>query len=321
MNTVGDGSVYIPPCPGLRLRRRTAVTQADALVLFGASGDLAGRKLLPALYQLAAGGKLNLPVVGVARSAWDDDGLRGYATRSVKATGEPVDSQALRRLLDRLMMVSGDYRDPATFTALARRLSQAGAAHPVHYLAVPPDLFATVIEGLAAAGLHRGARVLVEKPFGRDLASARRLNRVLYRSFPETAIFRIDHFLAKETVENLFAFRFANSFLEPIWNRHYLANIQVTLAEDFGVAGRGGFYDSVGATRDVGQNQRLQVLTMSALQPPADATAEALRDEKVKVVKAMPAVRQDQLVRGQYQHYRDEAVVASDSTTDTYAAL
>ena len=253
----------------------------------------------------------------------DDDGLGGYATRSVKATGEPVDSQALRRLLDRLMMVSGDYRDPATFTALARRLSQAGTAHPVHYLAVPPDLFATVIEGLAAAGLHRGARVLVEKPFGRNLASARRLNRALYRSFPETAIFRIDHFLAKETVENLFAFRFANSFLEPIWNRHYLANIQITLAEDFGVAGRGGFYDSVGAIRDVVQNHLLQVVTMLAMEPPADATAEALRDEKVKVVKAMPAVRQDQLVRGQYQHYRDEAGVGwpTPSTVPRTASL
>ncbi len=261
--------------------------RAGALVLFGATGDLARKKLFPALYHLAAAKQLGAPVAGVAVSDWDDARLRGYATEAAQAAEGQVDGPVLDELASGLAMVSGDYREPATFAALARRLAEVGAVRPVYYLAIPPGLFPVVVQGLAQAGLSQGARVVVEKPFGRDLASARELNRVLHQVFPERSIFRIDHYLGKEPVENLLVFRFANSLLEPIWNRRYVASVQVTIAETFGAEGRGGFYDGVGAIRDVIQNHLLQVVALLAMEPPVDAEPDSLRDEKVKILKAM----------------------------------
>ncbi|MGH2718019.1 MAG: glucose-6-phosphate dehydrogenase [Actinomycetota bacterium] len=295
--------------------------QADALVLFGATGDLAKKKLYPALYHLADEGHLNVPVIGVASSDWDDARLREYATQSVHSFNDGHNQASLDKLTARLHMVSGDYKDPATFATLATAVKDANAKKPMHYLAIPPSLFETVAQGLAGAGLDQNARVVVEKPFGRDLASAKELNNVLHQVFPEEAIFRIDHYLGKEPIENLMVFRFANTLLEPIWNRRYIERVEVTMAESFAVEGRGSFYDSVGAIRDVVQNHLLNVVALLAMEPPLGTGAEALRDEKVRVLKAMHPANPKYVVRGQYGGYLKEAGVAPNSATETYAAL
>jgi glucose-6-phosphate 1-dehydrogenase len=294
-----------------------ASARSDAFVFFGATGDLAFKQIFPALHGLIRDEGFDLPIIGVARSG-DLDALRERARKSLEAHGD-VDPGAQARLLERLRYVKGSDDDLETFHALRRELGDA--THPLHYLAIPPALFSEVVSNLEASGCADGARVILEKPFGHDLASAQDLNARVHEVFREEAIFRIDHYLGKEPVQNLLYFRFANSFVEPIWNRDHVASIQVTMAEDFGVADRGAFYDSAGAIRDVVQNHLLQVVSLLAMEPPSGHSPEAIRNEKFQVLDSIRPLRPADVVRGQYRGYRDVDGVAPDSTTETFVAV
>src|SRR5487761_2046418 len=292
--------------------------QSDALVFFGATGDLAFKQIFPALLALAARHDLNMPIVGVAKAGWDLDQFKQRARDSIAAHG-PFDEAVFQRFSSLLGYVDGDYRDPKTYADL--RAAIDGAQRPLHYLAIPPVFFATVVEGLAGSNCATNARVVVEKPFGRDLASAKELNAILEQCFPESSIFRIDHFLGKEPVQNILYTRFANFFLEPVWNRNHVRSVQITMAEDFGVKGRGAFYDEAGWLRDVVQNHLLQVLACLTMDPPSGQVHDAIRDEKARVLKAVRPLAPADLVRGQFEGYRSEHGVAPDSQVETFAAL
>jgi glucose-6-phosphate 1-dehydrogenase len=291
---------------------------SDAFIFFGATGDLAFKQIFPALLALVRRGQLQAPIVGVGRSNWNTQQLIERARESIKQHNQ-FDEQAFSKLASQLRYVDGDYHDPATYAQLRQAMGKARA--PLHYLAIPPSVFKTVIGGLADAACADNARVVLEKPFGRDLNSARELNAILHQHFPEEAIFRIDHYLGKEPVQNILYTRFTNAFLEPIWNRHYVRSVQITMAEDFGVKGRGKFYEETGAIRDVIQNHLLQVLSNVLMDPPLHAGADALRDEKSRVLRAIRPLDTRNVVRGQYRGYRSEDGVADDSQVETYAAV
>jgi glucose-6-phosphate 1-dehydrogenase len=291
---------------------------SDALVLFGVTGDLAHKQIFPALYAMTKRDGFDIPVIGVASREWSEQQLRDHVTDGVKESGAVIDKAVLRRLLSRMTYVSGNYNDPATFETIKAKLGRA--KRPAHYLAIPPNLFETVINGLDAHGLAARGRVIIEKPFGRDLASARELHRVAHKAFPEDSIFRIDHFLGKEAIMNVLYFRFANAVFEPIWNRNYIDHVQITLAETFGVGNRGGFYESTGCLRDVIENHVFQIVALLAMEPPATRNFGSVHTEQAKVFEAMRPLHADDVVRGQYAGYRSEPNVAKNSDVETYCA-
>ncbi len=294
------------------------VIDSDAFVFFGATGDLAHKKIFPALYAMVHRGALNIPIIGVARAGWNLEKLRDRARESVQDSDD-FEPECFSKLSELLHYVDGDYTDPKTFSQLKQGLGLA--RRPIHYLAIPPSLFASVVQGLAKSGCADNARVIVEKPFGRDLASAQALDTTLHEVFDEASIFRIDHYLGKEAVQNLLYFRFANTFLEPIWNRNYIRDVQITMAEEFGVQGRGGFYEEVGAIRDVVQNHLLQVIVLLAMDAPVGHEPQAMQTEKLRLFRAMRPLDPQEVVRGQFRGYRDEKGVAKESQVETFAAL